>query len=375
MEFVTVMNLCGGGWIKGHKILSIQELAEISKQESISIIVAMANPDSVEQVLKTLEHYGMSNVECYTYFALKLTIEFHINDDRIGDVYRKNFNNAKMACMDQGQNSRDNVKHSCFFLLMLYDPILIWQPGKVGSLSLLKSLEEINVHCIHTHHLSEGLDLKRKYLISDSDKKRLDYRLLSYYNDRLLLLDDLEKVKIISLVREPISRSISHYFQHFETDRYYVCEADYDESVLDVYQKTIAYVERETRIGNYGFLFEWFNYEIKRILSIDVYQHDFDKERGYQVIHQDNVELLLIKTEKLNDCQEVIGEFVEAENFKLVNANVGNQKPYKFVYDEVKKSIQIPEHIINFYYKGNKAMDHFYTEEEKENFIRKWTRK
>ena len=83
----------------------------------------------------------------------------------------------------------------------------------------------------------------------------------------------------------------------------------------------------------------------------------------------------MIKTEKLNDCQEVIGEFVEAENFKLVNDNVGNQKPYKFVYDEIKKSIQIPEHIINFYYKGNKAMDHFYTEEEKENFIRKWTRK
>ena len=80
----------------------------------------------------------------------------------------------------------------------------------------------------------------------------------------------------------------------------------------------------------------------------------------------------MIKTEKLNECQEVIGKFVEADDFKLVNENVGARKPYKFAYDEIKKSFTIPEHIINFYYKGNKAMDHFYTEEEKERFIKKW---
>jgi len=85
--------------------------------------------------------------------------------------------------------------------------------------------------------------------------------------------------------------------------------------------------------------------------------------------------LLLIKTEKLNDCQDIIGQFVGVEDFKLVKDNVGNKKISKFAYDEVLRTIEIPEDVIDFYYKGNKAMDHFYTESEKEKFMMKWSKR
>lgn len=347
-----------GGVIKGHKILSIQELIEICNRENVSIIMTMANPNSVEQVIKMLDHYGLLDVECYTYFALKAAIEIHINDCRISDTFRGNFNKAKAAYIKYALNNIfTNNKLRCAFEVMLYDPILIWQPGKVGSSTIAKSLGQRNIRFVHIHDLRQ-----------DNYESTIDY------NNRLSLLRNLEKVQIISLVRDPIARSISHYFEHWHLDGYSLFDASFDESNLNMYQRIIAFTEREAKTGQYGFMFDWFNQEIKEILDIDIYQHDFDKNKGYQFIYQDNIELLLIKTEKLNDCQEVIGKFVGADNFKLVNKNVGNQKPYKFVYEAIKKSFRIPEHIINFYYKGNKAMDHFYTSEEKENFIKKWSR-
>jgi len=81
---------------------------------------------------------------------------------------------------------------------------------------------------------------------------------------------------------------------------------------------------------------------------------------------------LLIKTEKLSGSQDILGQFIGNKDFKLLDSNVGNQKTYKFAYEEVKNTIRIPEHIIDFYYRGNKAMDHFYTEEEKKRLIQKW---
>ncbi len=341
-----------GKEIKGYKILSLKELIEISGREKISIIMTMINVNSVEQVLKTLENHGISNADCYTYFALKTTFEFHIDDPRISDTYRRNFNKAKKLYMECVFEHALNVEGRCRcgFESMLYDPILIWQSGKVGSSTIVRSLQTRNIRCIHTHVLRQG-----------NQESIIDY------NDRLSLLLNMEKVRIISLVRDPIARSISNFFEGFYVDGYTVRHPNAYENDSNMYQKINSFMDWEANMGLYGFVFQWFNDEIKEVLGIDIYEHDFDKEKGYQLIHQGNIELLLIKTEKLNNCQNVIGKFVGVDNFKLVNENVGAQKPYKFVYDEIKKSFSIPEHIINFYYKGNKGMDHFYTEEEKEN--------
>ena len=60
------------------------------------------------------------------------------------------------------------------------------------------------------------------------------------------------------------------------------------------------------------------------------------------------------------------------ENFNLVKTNVGRDKLYRFAYEELKNTIDIPESILDFYYENNKAMDHFYTKREKEQFRKKW---
>ena len=114
--------------------------------------------------------------------------------------------------------------------------------------------------------------------------------------------------------------------------------------------------------------------ELKEATGINIYQYPFDKEKEYAWIKEGNIEVLALTLEKLNENVEVLGEFVEKPDIKLQNANVGDEKQYKYIYEGLKKDIRLPSAVVKSQYKNNPLQDHFYTEEEKERFLRKWSR-
>ena len=314
--------------------------------------------------MRILEKAGVSGTKCYTYFALKTAVELHINDQRIKENYRHNYKIAKKMFSDYMLHDWENRAREFIFSFMRYETVLIWQPGKVGSSSIARSLEEARIHYIHLHCLAFGNWLRPE--IHNS------YGIQQYWQKKpieKLNLFNSEKIKVISLVRDPVGRGVADYFEGLGTE--YI---KYDETDFNIYQHINDFLVKETEVGEYGYIFEWFNQEIKEFLGIDIYKYDFNRKKGYQIIRENNVEILLIKLERLNDCEDILGRFLELGEFKLLGENIGADKLYKFVYEEVKKTLKIPECVINFYYKNNKAMDHFYTEEEKLRFINKWSR-
>lgn len=355
-----------GKTISGYRILSIQQLSEACTKQCSTIILSMANPEYVEQVLRILDDYKISNVECYTYFALKTAVELHIEDKRIAEAYRKDFYIARKAFYDYLLNDWENRARKFIYSSMLHDTIAVLQPGKVGSTSIAKSLDKEKIHYSHLHSLAFGnwLDpnIKNSYGIWHQWQKSPIKKLESIHQS--------EKVKVISLVRDPIGRSIADYFEGLGSE-YMKYESNEN---FDIYQEVNEFIRKEAKVGEYGYIFEWFNQEIKNFFGIDIYQYGFDRKKGYFIICEGNVEILLIKMERINDCQEILGQFVGVDNFELEKENIGDRKLYKFVYEEVKRTIQIPKDILDFYYKGNKAMDHFYTETEKKEFKRKWSK-
>lgn len=120
--------------------------------------------------------------------------------------------------------------------------------------------------------------------------------------------------------------------------------------------------------------FAWFDLELKEATGIDIYQYPFDKENGYAWIKEGNIEILVLTLEKLNENVEVLGEFVGKPGIKLQNANVGDDKQYKYIYEGLKKDIRIPVRVMESQYKNNPQLDHFYTEEEKERFLQEWSK-
>lgn len=344
-----------GEVIEDYRVLSLYEMLDMVKEKAhIIIVIAMANPNDVEQVLGVLEKNGVTGIDCYTYFALKHTVELHIDDDRIEEEFRREEKRKKeLYCELYAIYHRDT-----FSLAVLWNieqkrnEILILQSGKVGSSSVRNSLKKAQVPCFHVHTLSGQWGAKK------FDKTK-----------NFLPLPKTEKIRMISLVRDPIARGLAVYFQSFHE---YIMRTYADSFEPDSCKGAVSILRGETENGTYGAMFEWFNLEIRDVFGVDVYQHDFDREKGYQIIRQDNVELLLIKLEKLNDCEEVIGQFAGTENFKLIRTNDANDKLYRFAYEDLKRTIEIPQDILDFYYKDNPAMDHFYTAQEKERFYQKW---
>jgi hypothetical protein len=117
----------------------------------------------------------------------------------------------------------------------------------------------------------------------------------------------------------------------------------------------------------------WLDRELRGVFGIDVYTHPFDKGKGYTIIKQGNIELLLMKLEKLNTLESVVAGFVGAPRFKLCNVNEAKNEPYKYIYEQVKRTIDIPHEHLEYYYEDPR-LRHFYSDEEIDAFKRKWER-
>lgn len=119
--------------------------------------------------------------------------------------------------------------------------------------------------------------------------------------------------------------------------------------------------------------FEWFHREMKNLLKIDVFQYPFDQQQGYSLIKKGNIELLLMKMERLNELEDVIGSFLGIKDFHILNSNVGKEKSYRFAYNDYKMNFSVvSEEKIKEIYKQNEYMKFFYSEQEREELFNKW---
>jgi hypothetical protein len=228
--------------------------------------------------------------------------------------------------------------------------------GKVGSSSLENSIQD----AIHLHSMD---GLSNKYFLNNYTER---LKPLDFFQEKVTWrliqrtvrhkINQGENIKVITLVREPISRNVSAFFQPIK-----VRNSLYSESYFYLY-------------CNHFTPLYWFQYEIEKHLNIDIYKHPFDQKKGYSIIKQNNVELLLLKLEKITSNLEVLGEFLEVNDFELKDANVAEDKWYADIYNDFKKSFSPKSDYIDVLYNST-FMKHFYSEEEIETFRMKWLSK
>lgn len=212
-------------------------------------------------------------------------------------------------------------------------PIFIYQMGKVASSSVTKSIKkQYKGACIQGHHLYK-------------DHKHYDIRAIYKYN-----IEEKKPIKIISLVREPISRNVSAFFENFHRDTGYRFKKNPYSS------KELVNVFLEKFYHNTPI--EWFDKHIKSNFGIDVYSKPFPED-GYDFFKNGNVELLLMK-HNLDDKvkEKIISDYIGVEDFELQNANVGSKKIYSDTYNNFKSSY-LPENYLDRML-DSKYSKHFY---------------
>jgi len=265
-------------------------------------------------------------------------------------------------------------------------PVLVYQMGKVGSTSIVRSLKASNVDrpVYHPHFLS-------KERIAETEKDRKEFfrtERYSYLKRPWLyefLVKQLEgglkggKWKVITLTRETVSRNISAFFENLEVERFegrdrYRISSHYYKippttiEINDLEPLSRLFFEKV----NHDSPEQFFDREIRGVLGVDVFASEFPISKGYRIYQGELVDILLLRVEDLNRvAQEAFSEFLDIRKFELTNSNVGSEKGYAFLYKKFKKDVELPDEYLRRMY-GSRYMRHFYSAREIERFQEKW---
>jgi len=256
------------------------------------------------------------------------------------------------------------------------EPLLVYQMGKVGSSTIRRSINalNLNIHPYHLHYMS-GID----YMVGLCRKQLLPLRehiLSSIYCKKLIKKSIAEgkKTKIITLVREPIAKNISQYFQSIRVS-YPEFEYEKKEKTLDQEQLIDEMISFFLENFIHDDPLVWFDVELKRFTKIDVFAVPFPFEKGYMIYENDNFKVLLVRLESMNHCiSGAMAEFIGLKGFSLFNDNISSEKDYAELYHRVKNKIALPQGYIEKMY-NSKLTQHFYTQSEVETLKKKWLHK
>ncbi|MCM1282781.1 MAG: hypothetical protein NC180_06715 [Muribaculaceae bacterium] len=343
------LQICGvydknkqGKIIKGHAVLGREAIKSLA--DDVRTIIIISSVRYAEDMLKDIMDFGIHTHGIYTYGGLKIAVELNIMSKKINDSFRNSFLLMRKMYISYVWEGRveENVTRQWMTNLLLHREIgvLVFQSGKVGSSTLNRSLNLMEIPVVQIHFFTR--QQRFKHYIQESH----------------------ERIKIITLVREPIARGISGYFEYFA--EFNILAEKNDERILSdlcsgVRKHLLMQCESE-----HGEEFDWFDDHFKDLTNIDIFQYPFNREKGYGFIREGKWDILVLKVENLNENREIIGDFIGVKDFQIVNANVGGEKLYKYLYADVKKELVIPKEVIEKYYIGNDRMDYFYTEEQKE---------
>ncbi|MGB5943437.1 MAG: putative capsular polysaccharide synthesis family protein [Leeuwenhoekiella sp.] len=233
----------------------------------------------------------------------------------------------------------NDIELSKFKNKLNHIPVFVLQMGKVASSSIYSSLcNQYSGNVIHGH----------SFRINNPDLKvRTLYKTYTSQNIPL---------KIITLVREPIGRNLSSFFQNFENN----VGIKYEKSPYTIKEIYDLFIN----LANNDYPLNWFDYQIQNNFGINVYKRAFPPEQGYD--HFQNfdkkIELLIMKYD-LDDTlkEKLIREFLNLKDFNLINTNISSSKVYSKMYNEIKQ-MKMPEVYIDRMLNSRYAQ-HFYANE------------
>jgi hypothetical protein len=268
-------------------------------------------------------------------------------------------------------------------------PLLIYTMGKVGSSSVLHSLKLLDLDrpLYHLHSLApeplRELEAELEPAFPDPQSLVSLHHVwrCQYVVDKLARHPE-NKMQAISLIRDPLARNLSNFFQHIHVEplpatiagqRWKLVSSFFDFEIVAGEEDLGELIEVYFRKEWHDFPALWIDRELGGVLGIDIFASPFPRDAGYAIYHSPRADLLLIRLRDLNRCASTaIQEFLHLDAFKLVNANVGETKAYVDVYRAFKTQITFPESFLDRTYNSG-FVKHCYSEAERQELRAQWT--
>src|SRR5262245_16214855 len=176
-------------------------------------------------------------------------------------------------------------------------PIVVFAMAKTGTTAVTAALRSAGFGPVFQVH-----DLDPKFLSQEEREYQWSGRPWRNWDAQCVLRRPATTAapwRVISLVREPIARTVSAFFQP-SVRRGYVDSATAVDQLLERFGDRLD-----------GVPLRWFESHLEPALGIDVYDTDFDVARGYQIITTPKVKLLLLRCEGLDVAPHALAELLD----------------------------------------------------------------
>ncbi|ONI44109.1 hypothetical protein AN641_08345 [Candidatus Epulonipiscioides gigas] len=252
-----------------------------------------------------------------------------------------------------------NIKYALYNSILINEhPLIICMPPKTADITLKNTFNKNNIKFNGHYHKPQIFD---KNLYSKICKK----------------------IRFIIGLREPINQNLSLLYEQLGNIGYLSPKLWLDIKILqpdgDVQllfdQLLSAYIniknEPTFNIKNFLSLFiQNFIPEYCKYIA-DIMKEPFDKEKGYTIIQDGNVEVFVYQLEKLNDNVQALSEWVGVPFDTLVNGNVAADKWIADSYKQAQKEIKISQEFFDKCF-NEPYVKHFYSDEDIEKFKERW---
>ncbi len=363
-----------GTLVNGIKVISPAELQELTRadknilvQVTVGAIQSFIMSKSVGEVISQIKNLGIEKyiVAQETYHMLtlfkflKFAVENHeaITDNDFLKDYKRKFD--YIAGYDRFIRNMLNINAE-------NNTILICLPPKTGDVTLGMTFIDNNVTHFNVEH-------QPTFFVNTFGKK--------VYGNMF------GKIKIITAVREPIGQNISLLLQSI-SEWSLRMDTLVNAIRLNTGEYTAAGIQNVIDIifkdgGNLQSLFDIQiknNELIGRIQNfipsfqeniIDIMKEPFDKEKGYSIIKEDNIEVFVYQLEKLNDIVPELSEWVGVPFDSLVIDNMGESKWNGASYKQAQKELKFSGEYFDKCY-NEPYVKHFYSEQDIEKFKNRW---
>ncbi len=357
-----------GSYMDGIEILSPVQLRERYSEE-ILIQISVASGQDVEMQLRA---WGMGTFISFQEYIERLSgLYIYKTLPESVKIYDNFFSRPSYLV---GQTRYDCLNYAArvkYFEKDSYN--ILCMPPKTGNYTLLGSLGKSGAEFVRFGHSFNRMFDGLKEFIGD------------------------KKIKIVTSVRDPIAQNISLFFQ-ITTN---LCYCDIPEYWTDggdvqaVWDLWIAHELKEAiplyaqladqgKLPSFSYMEGWnkeqdnviviqdfFEKNFKRFNGINVLDYEFDKEQGYVLIQQDNVEVFIYQLERLNDVKDQLALFLGIENLELINGNEAKQKWYAPVYRQALRELKLDKEYFEYCY-NSPCVQHFYSEADIESFKNRW---
>ncbi|MEQ8558534.1 MAG: putative capsular polysaccharide synthesis family protein [Henriciella sp.] len=198
--------------------------------------------------------------------------------------------------------------------------IVVYTMGKVASSSVAEALGKADIDYCDVHTLAQKryLDILRAHM-NNPDFKKIPRHLMDSLNVWNAIKAD-RPIKIISLLREPVSRNTAAVFQNLP-----ISLQDDEEEILE-------------RLRNYpaNQLDRWFDEDFIPLTGLDVFSMDIDPSAGHFEFGNDEYDVLMLKVDLDDERKsELISQFVGHE-VTVERSNEAKSKWYADIYSKLR---------------------------------------